>query len=291
MLAGVSLCPRTLQPAGDGGLVPSEWSLSQGAGSQADWIPVGVVPLPRVASNATPSGMLPSSELRLPSLECGAGSTHRDVVPPTPLPHAHHQPTSEASVRGRCSPSLLALMASGHCHLGPGAGVTLPTCEHSSAGHWGPGSQAVAQAPGSGGVLPQGPQPASMGEGQPWELGLVPRPGTPPHQEPLHPEEGSLGVCHSPPRPREGSPDPSLMLRRGDQGAALCGFPGQAHEKVGVPCPRSSTRRVTQQRQLPGHLPPCELQEPGEARHPGGSGQLDPEDPVCPGVGLAVGRG
>ena len=117
MLAGVSLCPRTLQPAGDGGLVPSEWSLSQGAGSQADWIPVGVVPLPRVASNATPSGMLPSSELRLPSLECGAGSTHRDVVPPTPLPHAHHQPTSEASVRGRCSPSLLALMASGHCHL------------------------------------------------------------------------------------------------------------------------------------------------------------------------------
>lgn len=114
-------------------------------------------------------------------------------------------------------PSLLALMASGQCHLGPGAGVTLPACEHSSAGHWGPGSQAVAQAPGSGDVLLQGPQPASMGEGQPWELGLgaggpgiregaqSPRPGTPPHQEPLHPEEGSSGVCHSPPCPRGAS--------------------------------------------------------------------------------------
>ena len=32
------------------------------------------------------------------------------------------------------------------------------------------------------------------------------------------------------------------MLRRGDQGAALCGFPGQAHKKVGVPCPRSPTQ-------------------------------------------------
>lgn len=69
-------------------------------------------------------------------------------------------------------PSLLALIASGHRRLGSGAGVTLPACEHSSAGPRGPGSQAVPQAPGSGGALPQGPQPTSMGEGQPWELGL-----------------------------------------------------------------------------------------------------------------------
>lgn len=50
------------------------------------------------------SGMLPSSELRLPSLECGAWSMHRDVFAPTPLPRTHHQPTSEASMRGGCSP-------------------------------------------------------------------------------------------------------------------------------------------------------------------------------------------
>ena len=39
MLAGVSLRPRTLQPAGDTGLVPSEWTLSQGAGSQLELFP------------------------------------------------------------------------------------------------------------------------------------------------------------------------------------------------------------------------------------------------------------
>ena len=39
MLAGVSLRPRTLQPAGDADLVPSEWTLSQGAGSQLELFP------------------------------------------------------------------------------------------------------------------------------------------------------------------------------------------------------------------------------------------------------------
>ena len=42
--------------------------------------------VPKAGSIATLNGALPSSELRLPSLECGAGSVRSDVVLPTPLP-------------------------------------------------------------------------------------------------------------------------------------------------------------------------------------------------------------
>ena len=60
MLAGVSLCPRTLQPAGDGGLIPSEWSLSQGAGSQADWIRLELFPSPEQSQMPPQAGCSPA---------------------------------------------------------------------------------------------------------------------------------------------------------------------------------------------------------------------------------------
>lgn len=145
-------------------------------------------------------------------------------------------------------PSLLALTASGHCHLGPGAGVTLPACEHSSAGHWGPGSQAVAQAPGSGGILPLGPQPASMGEGQPWELGLGgggpqnERRGSEPEawhspQESIHPEERSLGGLPLPSSPQGWLPRPFTDAQERLSGCSPARVPEPGSRKGGSALP------------------------------------------------------
>lgn len=83
----------------------------------------------------------------------------------------------------------------------------------------------MGAGPGGGG--PWNERRGSEARGEPPAL---------PTRSPYTLKRGSVGGPALPSSPQGGLPDPSLMLKRGYQGAALRRFLSQAHEKVGVPC-------------------------------------------------------